>query len=282
MNYQIKNDFLTAKLNQIGAELVELKTIDQNYIWEVNTEYWNRTSPILFPIVGKLKNETYKYNNKTYHLPRHGFARNLEFKVIEKTDSKIVFTTTSTPNTKEIYPFDFELQLGYILEGKTLKVTYKVINNNDFDMPFSIGGHPAFSLSNAFESYSLQFEHDEVLSNYSLVNELLTDKYEIITLNNKKLPLSYSLFEKDALIFKSLKSKSVTILDNDKPYIKVSFPDFPSLGIWTKINAPFLCIEPWFGYADHQDFEGDISNKEAILSLNKKGTFQTQYTIEIF
>jgi galactose mutarotase-like enzyme len=188
----------------------------------------------------------------------------------------------SSLETKEIYPFDFELQIGYILDNKTLKVSYNVINKNDFDMPFSIGGHPAFSLPHNFENYSLVFEHNEILKNYSLVNELLTDDFETIALINKNLPLSYSLFEKDALIFKSLQSKSVTIFDNDQPYLKVSFNDFPSLGLWTKINAPFICIEPWLGYADNHNFKDDFTKKEGIINLNKNNSLKTEYTIEIF
>jgi galactose mutarotase-like enzyme len=282
MNYTINNDFLTATFNPIGAELLELKTNQHNYIWTVDEQFWNKTSPILFPIVGKLKNETYLYNNKIYNLPRHGFARNQIFKVIEQTATAILFSIESSAETKEIYPFDFELQIGYTLEDKTLKVSYKVINKNDFDLPFSIGGHPAFSLTQPFKNYSLAFEHNEILNNYSLVNELLTNDFETIELKNKKLPLTYSLFEKDALIFKTLRSKSVTILENDKPYLKVSFNDFSSLGLWTKINAPFLCIEPWLGYADNQNFDGDFANKEGIINLNKKNTLKTEYTIEIF
>ncbi len=282
MSYSIKNDFLTATFNPIGAELLELKTDQHNYIWTVDEQFWNKTSPILFPIVGKLKNETYIYNNKIYSLPRHGFARNLKFKVIEQTATTILFSIEASDTTKEIYPFDFELQIGYTLNNKSLKVDYKVINKDDFDLPFSIGGHPAFSLPQAFENYSLEFEHNEILNNYSLVNELLTNDFEIIALKNKKLPLSYSLFEKDALIFKTLRSKSVTILENSKPYLKVSFNDFSSLGLWTKINAPFLCIEPWLGFADNHNFDGDFSDKEGIINLNKKNTLKTEYTIEIF
>jgi galactose mutarotase-like enzyme len=282
MNYTINNEFLTASFNPVGAELVALKTNQHNYIWTVDEQFWNKTSPILFPIVGKLKDETYLYNNKNYNLPRHGFARNHKFEIIEQTDTKILFAMQSSLDTKEIYPFDFELQIGYILDNKTLKVSYNVINKNDFDMPFSIGGHPAFSLPHNFKNYSLVFEHNEILKNYSLVNELLTDDFETIALINKNLPLSYSLFEKDALIFKSLQSKSVTIFDNDQPYLKISFNDFPSLGLWTKINAPFICIEPWLGYADNQNFKNDFTKKEGIINLNKNNSLKTKYTIEIF
>ncbi len=281
MSYSIKNEYLTATINPIGAELISLKSDAKNYIWDIDLNFWNKTSPILFPIVGKLKNESYTFNDKKYSLSRHGFARNFEFEVVQFHESSIVFSLQSNEETKENYPFDFELQIGYFLNEKSLKVTYKVINKNDFQMPFSIGGHPAFSLPNNFNNYSLEFEKQEILYNYSLENELLTNNFESIELINKKLFLSYSLFEKDALIFKSILSKKVTIFEKDKPYITVHFNNFPSLGIWTKIDAPFLCIEPWFGYADNENNNGNISQKEGIILLEKDKEFDCQYTIEI-
>lgn len=281
MEYNLKNKYLTATFNAIGAELTTFKSDNKNYIWDIDTNFWNKTSPILFPIVGRLKNDSYEYKGIKYSLPRHGFARNAVFKVIENNESRILFSFQSNSETKKSYPFDFELQIGYFLDEKSLKVTYKVINKNDFQMPFSIGGHPAFSLPNDFNNYSLEFEKKEILYNYSLENELLTNNFESIELVNKKLPLTYSLFEKDALIFKSILSKKVTIFEKDKPYITVHFNNFPSLGIWTKIHAPFLCVEPWFGYADNENNNGNISQKEGIILLEKDEEFDCQYTIEI-
>jgi galactose mutarotase-like enzyme len=284
MNYSIKNKYLTATINPIGAELTTLKSDSKNYIWEVDLQYWNKTSPILFPIVGRLINDTYIYNEKKYNLPRHGFARNFEFKVLEMNEISIVFSLESNNETKENYPFDFELQIGYFLDEKNLKVTYKVINKNDFEIPFSIGGHPAFSLPNTFEKYSLEFENQEILNNYSLENEMLTNDFEPIELENKTLLLSYSLFEKDALIFKSLQSKKVAILEEGKPFLSVIFNDFPSLGIWTKIGAPFLCIEPWFGFADNNgniNCNNNINEKEGIVLLPMNKEFNCEYVIEI-
>lgn len=281
MIYTIKNQYLTVNFNSIGAELTELKSADKNYIWNIDLQFWNKTSPILFPVVGKLKDESYFYNNKKYSLPRHGFARNFEFKVVEMSDSRIVFSLSSNDETKSVYPFEFELQIGYFLIENELKIQYKVINKTEIEMPFSIGAHPAFSLPNNFNNYCLEFEKQETLYNYSLRNELITNDFEVIELDNKLLQLNYSLFENDALIFKQIESKKVTILENLKPILSVNYKGFPSLGIWTKINAPFLCIEPWFGYADSENSSENILEKNGILILKTNEIFNSEYSIEI-
>lgn len=282
MLHQINNQHLSATFNALGAELTNLQNNERNFIWTIDEKFWNRTAPILFPIVGQLKNDSYHYNNETYNLPRHGFARNLEFEVNKINDASIIFTLKANNETKKNYPFDFELHIGYFIVDKTLKVTYQVVNKNNFEMPFSIGAHPAFAVPTNFKNYSLAFEKQEILKNYSLVNELLTNNFETITLDNKILALDYPLFEKDALIIKTLQSKKVTILENGKPYLSVAYKDFPSLGIWTKINAPFLCIEPWFGFADNYSTDGNIITKEGIIILQNNDIFNCNYTIETY
>ena len=149
-------------------------------------------------------------------------------------------------------------------------------------MPFSIGAHPAFALPNKFENYSLEFEKQESLNYYLLENNLISNKTESLSLKDKKIPLNYELFQNDALIFKTLKSKSLTILENNKPLLKVNFENFPSLGIWTKIDAPFLCIEPWFGYSDTTESSGNLFEKEGIQVLEADETFKSKFSIEIF
>ncbi|RZJ53230.1 MAG: aldose 1-epimerase family protein, partial [Flavobacterium sp.] len=181
----------------------------------------------------------------------------------------------------EKYPFDFELQLIYTLKEKELTIAYKVINKGDSKIPFSIGAHPAIALPGDFKNYSFQFEKNEVLKYNLLENDLISNKTEILETTNNLVPLHYKLFENDALVFKTLESNSITILDNSKPYVKVNFEDFPSLGIWTKENAPFVCIEPWFGYSDTADNSGDLFKKEGILVLDANETFNAKFSIEI-
>ena len=282
MTTTISNSNLTAQIKHLGAELFSLKN-NQNkeYIWEGNPTFWGKHSPILFPIVGSLKNNSYSINEEKYELNRHGFAREMEFELIEKTEETATFSLISTLETKKAYPFDFELQICYSLKDNKLTIDYKVINKNEITMPFAIGAHPAFALLGNFEEYSLEFQQDEILKYYLLEEGLISNNSNELQLDNSQLGLKYQLFEKDALVFKTLQSKSITILKNTNPILKVNFSDFPNLGIWTVVNAPFLCIEPWFGYSDTLNEYDDFSKKEGIQLLEKKETFESNYSIEI-
>lgn len=282
MKFQIKNQFLEASFDSLGAELISLISKGREYIWEGNPEFWNKQSPILFPTIGSLKNDTYFFEGEEYHLPRHGFAREKEFDVIEQKDDKIIFSLKSDEETLKVYPFIFELQIQYRLVENQLEVQYKVKNNSEDEMFFSIGGHPGFALSENFEDYSLVFETNDELKYSLLENHLLADETQILETVNNNLALNYSLFEKDALVFKNHQIQSVTIQKNGKDFVKVSFKNFSDLGIWTKINAPFICIEPWFGHADLIKTNQKLQEKEGILSLKPNVEFKSVYFIELF
>ena len=278
----ISNSNLIAIINHLGAELISLRTKEnKEYIWEGNPEFWGKHSPILFPIVGTLKNNTYLFNGVEYHLSRHGFARDMKFELIKIKDSSATFSTKSSKETLKIYPFEFELQICYSLDENKLNIDYKVINKNNFIMPFSIGAHPAFALSGNFENYYIAFEQEETLEYYLLENDLVSNTTNKLEANPKRIPLNYELFDNDALIFKYIKSSYLTLLENSKPMIKVYIEDFPNLGIWTKKNAPFLCIEPWFGYSDTEENSGNIFEKEGIQILEGNKIFNSKFSIEI-
>jgi galactose mutarotase-like enzyme len=278
----ISNSILTAKIKHTGAELCSLKDqTDKEYIWSGNPEFWGKHSPVLFPIVGTLKNNSYQNDNVQYQLSRHGFAREMEFELIDKQENSATFSLVSSVETKEKYPFDFDLHLIYTLENKSLKIEYKVFNKGESKMPFSIGAHPAFDLPGDFENYSLAFEKEETLSYYLLEEGLISNTTNELTLDKNELHLNYKLFENDALVFKKIASKSITILEKSKPFLKVSYSDFPDLGIWTPPNAPFICIEPWYGYSDTVDKFGNLMNKEGIQILDAKATFHSLFSIII-
>lgn len=282
MKTVIKNAFLTATINHFGAELCSLKNNkNHEYIWDGNPDFWGKHSPILFPIVGTLKNNSFQYNGEKYHLSRHGFAREMEFELINKKEDSATFSIQNSEETLKVYPFAFELQIIYTLEKYNLSIAYKVINKGKSEIPFSIGAHPAFALPGNFENYSIQFEKEEPLQYYLLEKDLISNKTKKLETQEEQIPLAYQLFENDALIFKTLESKSLTLLENKKPFLKVRFEDFPSLGIWTKANAPFLCIEPWFGYSDTNENSGNLFEKEGIQILNKNETFDAEFSIEI-
>ncbi|MDI5897717.1 aldose 1-epimerase family protein [Flavobacterium yafengii] len=278
----IKNSILTAEIKHFGAELISLKTnLNKEYIWEGNPDFWGKHSPILFPIVGTLKNNSFHHNGIEYHLSRHGFARDMEFELINATENSATFSIQSSDETLKVYPFEFELQLIYTLDKNNLSIIYKVINKGKSTMPFAIGAHPAFALPNQFENYSIAFEKEEPLEYYLLEDDLISNKTKQLEVHNKQIPLNYELFKNDALIFKTLKSDSLTILENEIPILRVHFEDFPSLGIWTKMNAPFLCIEPWFGYSDTNENSGNLLEKESVQILKADETFHSKFSIEI-
>ncbi len=278
----LSNDVISAQINTLGAELCSLKnTENKDFIWEGDPAYWGKHSPVLFPIVGTLKNNTYTHNNKEYILTRHGFARDMEFELVDQTANTATFSIQSNSTTLASYPFQFELQIQYTLFHSTLEIAYKVINKDNSAIPFSIGAHPAFALPGNFENYSLEFEKVEPLEYTLLENDLVSTQTETIATNSNFVPLTHKLFERDALIFKKLESKSLTIIEKEIPRLKVHFEDFPNLGIWTKVGAPFLCIEPWFGYSDTTESNGNLFEKEGIIVLKSTDTFQTNFSIEI-
>jgi len=283
LNTTISNKILSASIKHAGAELFSL--IDnqtKEYMWNGNPDFWPKHSPILFPIVGSLKDDTYNFSEKDYHLSRHGFARDKEFELIEKTESSATFSLSYNEETLQKYPFKFELQIIYNLEENKLNIGYKVINKGETQLPFSIGAHPAFSLPEEFSNYSIQFEKEEQLE-YSLLEDgLISNTTATLETSNNTVSLNYKLFENDALVFKALESNTLTILENSKPYLKVDFEDFPSLGIWTKENAPFICIEPWFGYSDTLEKYGDILKKEGIVLLEANQIFNAEFSIQVF
>lgn len=282
MTITLSNPDAIIQIKYLGAELCSFKTEKTEFIWNGNPEFWSKHSPVLFPIVGTLKNNSYHVNSHEYSLSRHGFARDMAFELIQKKENSATFLLQSSEATLKLYPFEFELYIIYTLEKKCLTIQYKVVNKSKVPMPFSIGAHPAFSLNENFKNYSLEFEQEESLEYFLLENDLLSKSTQKLPTKNKQIDLNYELFANDALVFKSLKSKSLTVLNDSKPVLKVKFDDFPNLGIWTKRNAPFICFEPWFGYSDTLESSGNLMEKEGIQILNPKEIFNCEFFIEVY
>lgn len=282
MNYEIKNSFIKAQIKSFGAELNSLKKCDENfeYIWQANSKYWARHSPVLFPIVGRLKEDSYFYKNKKYSLSQHGFARDKEFEIVQNEADFIEFRLKSDEKSLEFYPFFFELDIGYKLDKNNLIVSYKVKNKSDEKMYFSIGAHPAF---NTQVGDFLEFENIKTTKRYFLDEKGLIYKNQDLNLKNSKLYLDKDLFKDDALVFNDSNIKQITLKNiENKSRVKVKFDNFPYLGIWSKPNdAPFVCIEPWFGVADEENANQKIEDKKGILSLEKEEEFSCFYTIEV-
>lgn len=295
MNYEIKNDFIKAKIKTLGAELNSLQKIDEKadknieYLWGGDSKYWNRHSPILFPIIGRLKDDSYFYKNKKYNMSQHGFARDKEFEVITQERDFIEFRLKSDEKTFEIYPFLFELYISYKLEISKLIISYKVVNKNHENMLFSIGAHPAFNwplnqnTSEIKECYFLEFENIKETKRYFLNDLGLVYKNEELEIKDNKIFLNEELFKSDALVFNDKNIKTLTLGNTkNKRFLKVDFENFPYLGIWSKPSgAPFICIEPWFGIADEINTTQNFEDKRGIISLKNDEIFSCFYSIEI-
>jgi galactose mutarotase-like enzyme len=288
LNYEIKNNSISAKIDSFGAQLNSLKKNNQNieYIWQANAEYWNRHSPILFPIVGRLKDDIYFYKDKKYNMRQHGFARDCEFELIRKDDDFLNFRLKNTDKSLEIYPFLFELDISYELIENKLIISYEVKNMTNGEIFFSIGAHPAFNwpLENEKKEDSfLEFINIKSTKRYFLNDKGLVYKSDNLEIEDNKIALNEELFKDDALIFNDPNIKQVTFKNlKNKNYVKLDFENFPYLGIWSKPSgAPFICIEPWFGIADEINTTQNFEDKRGIISLQKDEIFSCFYSVEI-
>jgi galactose mutarotase-like enzyme len=285
----IENEFVSAQIKPLGAELVSFfdKKAQQEYMWEANPEFWGKTSPVLFPIVGALKNNQYIFEGEKYTLPRHGFAREREFLIENRTNNEVTFLLISDEKTKEIYPFDFEFRIKYLLSEKSLSVTYSVTNTGEKDMYFSVGGHPAFKIpfetGTQYEDYYLEFEEIESSPRWDLTKDgLIKNQSSPFFENENRIKLTKELFYRDALVFDDLKSQKVYIKSGktDKKLI-FDFTSFPYLGIWAAKNANFVCIEPWCGIADYENHNQELKEKSGINKLKPDENFERTWSIEI-
>jgi len=256
-------------------------------MWQANPDIWGRHSPLLFPVVGKLANDHYSFWGNTYKLGAHGFARKMEFKLIQETEDSLSYQLLPSEETRIGYPFDFALCVTYRLQDNTLEVRFEVRNNGKALMPFSIGAHPGLATNwcagDKIEDYFLEFEQKETADAYFLdADHLLSAVPERVLSNEKELPLRTDIFDRDALIFLNLKSEKLTLCSHKSDTrVTVEFPGFPHLGIWAKPGAPYVCIEPWFGYDDPANHNGDILSKPGIIQLKPGSIFSTAYRIVV-
>ena len=283
----LKNQTLTIKINPKGAELISLfnEETQTEYMWSADANSWGKSSPVLFPIVGALKDNCYHFEEKTYHLPRHGFAREREFLVENNTDESVTFLLANDEETLKIYPFTFEFRLKYELHENCLLVTYSVKNMGDKTMYFSVGGHPAFALplsaDTNYEDYYLEFNKTENFQRWGLVDGgLIANNPTDFLLNTNHLALTKELFYDDAIVFKNLQSDEV-ILKSDKTnrQLKFDFKGFPYLGIWAAKDANFVCIEPWYGIADSENHNQELTEKEGIIALEVDDVFERTWSV---
>jgi galactose mutarotase-like enzyme len=286
----IENDFLKIAVQKTGAELcsIQSKKTGTEYMWDADTEVWGSHAPVLFPIIGALKNGETTIHGEQYKIPKHGFIRhNKNLNCGLRKDNEIVFQLTDSPETWKIYPFHFTFEVAFELIDNRILVKHIVANNGANEMHFSLGGHPAFSISRQNnekpEDCFLEFETEETDDTWALTGQGFTTGETIACLHKSKtLELTPQLFENDALIFKNLKSKSIALKSKAlKEVVKVTFNDFKYLGLWAKPNSKFVCIEPWNGITDDINDTGVLKEKEQIMTLLPGDTYKATFEIEI-
>ena len=292
MRYFLENELLKCEFDNHGAELKSVMTKKDNreYMWYGNGKYWGRSAPVLFPFVGKLKDLKYTWKGQEYSMGQHGFARDTDFEMISCEGNEMRFLMKSTEESKKKYPFDFTLEIVYTLEKTALNVRWIVTNTGDEDMHFSIGAHPAFLCPVHGEKdkagYRLVFKDAEEIHHYGNSRDkgLAMDEDLVLKLENETAVLTADFFDRTTYIVDGHQCQDVILEDPEgKPVVEVTF-DAPLFGVWSpeEKNAPFLCIEPWYGRCDAEDFEGDLSERAFSNKLAAGEVFDKNYTMTYF
>jgi len=288
--YTLTGNRLTIDVKKAGAEICSIKRLQDNkeYMWSGDPEVWSGISPILFPIVGALKDRKYIYNDKEYSLPQHGFFRdNNLVELSGQTPESLTFMLKSDEESLLFYPFHFEFYVTYILKDNTIQVSHRVKNIGRGPMYFSLGGHPAFKCpmeeGEIYADYFLEFSDKETVNRYNITDEgLIGYADELVLKESSTINLHYDLFNRGALVFKEFKSNSVSLVSKRSgKKLQVNFKGFPYLGIWAKPRGHYVCIEPWLGIADSINSLQQLEEKEGIIKLDEGNQYEADWSIEI-
>lgn len=286
----IENDWLKVSIASDGAEVREVKHKKNglSYMWTGDSAFWGRVSPVLFPIVGRLKGDQYAIAGQTYQMSQHGFLRDVSFEVTFQTTDRVNFLFESAGRFTDIYPYEFKAVIHYTLKENSLAVTWEIINENEGEMYFSMGAHPAFKIplmeEETIEDYSLKFSPaaNKRVTEYELTASLILEKGSVDVV--EAMPLSPSLFANDALVYSNI-DRVILTSSKTNSGVDMTLKDFPFVGIWTKYKetdgsvAPFVCIEPWYGVADRHDATGEFKEKFGVNKLAVGETFQAEYSM---
>lgn len=292
MILNLKNDQLIVEVSTLGAEVVKIADVasGKDYLFQADPKFWKRSSPVLFPIVGRVREDKYFVDGAEFSLPPHGFARDTEFEPLYAYSNRLDFSLKYNEDTLKLYPFKFELIISYVLKERSLSVLWTVKNLDEKQMYFSIGAHPAFNLDlnaqNDYDNYSLTFDKAplEAIEFIEAISHVTSKKLPLS--KQKEIPLNKKLID-DYKVIITENIDSVTLNKDGKPFVGIDCKDFPVIGFWTANlkgdYAPFICLEPWHGIADNIDNPSrELKDKEQIISLAPKSEFNTSYTIKIY
>ena len=289
MIYILENDNLRVKVSSLGAEMQSIRRVEDGteYLWQGDSQYWARRASNLFPVCGRLWENQYIYRGTTYEMGSHGFARGKEWEVIHQKATALTLQLKPDEETLSAYPFRFVLEMTYSLSEDSLSVTTIVRNEDDKEMPFSVGGHPGFNVPLAegteYEDYKLVFDAPcQPLQFVCDENCFFLDKLTLFPLEeNQVLPLRHSLFDNDA-IFLQKAARGVTLCsDKTQRSVHIAFPDSPYLGIWhtPRSEAPFVCLEPWVQSPSRAGEVSNIEDKADMICLAPAEAYRNTYTI---
>lgn len=285
MEYTISLGDVSMSVKKKGAELTSLTFKGQEFMWEADPTYWGKSSPVLFPFIGGLMNDTYTFQGQSYAGKKHGFARDQDFELKEQTEGSLIFGLSSNEESLKHFPFHFDLYLIYQLRESGLDMRYKVFNKGESTMYFSVGGHPAFATPVSediqLSDYYLEFAQEEQAKSI-LLEGLLASHQDFYPLEGKVIALDEHIFDQDALMFEGLKSQEVSLkCKKNSREVKVNYAGFPYIAFWAKPGAPYVCIEPWCGIADYVDSNGKLEEKIGIQSLESQKEFAVTMGIQL-
>lgn len=285
----LSNDKISIQIADHGAELVSIYANGTEYLWQADPQFWGRHSPVLFPIVGRVWNNTYRHKGQTYSLGQHGFARDMDFQLTYEEENAAIYTLESNEETMKVYPFPFVLEIGYRLKGNRIEVMWSVQNTGDKDLHFQIGAHPAFYYRNlnpetnerGFLDFGKKIKTLEYIS--PAEKGCVLPQRHTLTLHEGLMELRRDTFACDTYMFDNSQLKKITLLDKkQQPYISLEF-NSPLVAVWspsaTYPNVPFVCIEPWYGRCDTVGYEGEFKDREWMQHLAPGKSFEASYSI---
>ena len=286
---ELKNERLSVTIAEKGAELQSIKDANgKEYLWQADPQFWPRHSPILFPIVCSVNNDTYRVEGKEYHLPRHGFARDTDFKLIAQSDRKVTFALESDEETKKVYPYDFTLSISYVLDENKVGVIWHVLNTDNREIHFQIGGHPAFNIPDMKagdkQRGCIRLDNSEPLDGLKSYIDGSHDMVEVPLEGDKGvLELTNHFFRNDSVKIHKCQTHRAMLMDtNGEPAVTVDYKA-PVCAFWSPYDkhAPFVCIEPWYGIGDPRGWKGEFRDKPLMNHLLPGASFMSKYTITI-
>ena len=286
---ELKNDLLSILVSERGAELQSIKDASgKEYLWQADPNFWPRHSPILFPIVCSVNNDTYRAEGKEYHLPRHGFARDTDFKLIAQSERKVTFALESSDETRKVYPYDFTLSVSYVLDGNTIGVIWHVLNTDTREIHFQIGGHPAFNIPDMkagdTQTGRIRLDNSEPLDGLKSYIDGSHEMTEIpVEAEAGIIEFTDNTWRNDSVkIHKSQVRRAELLNKAGEAEVTVEFRT-PVIAFWSPFEkqAPFVCIEPWYGVGDPRGFDGEFKDKPLMNHLQPGASFMSKYTISI-